>query len=174
MGPGSQLTNNYAKSSGGAIYLARGTINLNSDASGDILFEGNYDALSSWTGSNASWTPNLDSGKRNAVHLGGGIFNVNTGANSAVHFKDPITSSGTPTFNKGGAGDMIFYDYSSTPQMTMNVNLGRLVLRNDKMFTPMIEYGAVNGGKLTVGKKTLVLQRLLGRRGRDFVQRSLY
>ncbi|MDR2513350.1 MAG: PEP-CTERM sorting domain-containing protein [Puniceicoccales bacterium] len=151
LGPGSQFVGNAAQTSGGAIYMSGGTISLTADSTGDILFEGNV-ANPTWSGSgnSYSWT----GGTRNAIQFGGAAtLNVSTSETSKVMFKDPIAGSAA-TINKNGTGDLIFYDYSSTPTITTNVNRGRLVLENEQFLSPVIEFGTTSGGTLTVGNGT--------------------
>ncbi|WP_159566667.1 autotransporter-associated beta strand repeat-containing protein [Budvicia diplopodorum] len=167
LGAGSSVTNNYAKTLGGAIYLKTGTINLNANG-GDITFQGNRQAASFTPTSGGLYAPVADSGNPNAIYLGGaGSLNMDASAGNFIHFYDPIASISTATIvvNKTGAGEVIFHGnngdalYNSDIQTNTTVNGGTFSL------TDGVRYGnagfglfAVNNGGTVQGNNGSTLQ----------------
>ncbi|MCD1125452.1 autotransporter-associated beta strand repeat-containing protein [Jinshanibacter sp. LJY008] len=171
LGPGSSVTNNYAKTQGGGIYLKTGTINLKANG-GDILFQGNRQGASfALIGSGPLYAPEVGSGNPNAIYLGGtGSLNLDVSDGNFIHFYDPIASVSTATItvNKTGAGEVLFHGNSSNPgdplynsdiQTNTNVNGGAFSL------TDGVNYGnsgfgifAVNNGGMVQGNNNSILE----------------
>lgn len=170
IGGGSSLTNNYAKTLGGAIYLRTGTINLNAD-DGDIIFQGNRQGADFAAVEGGLYAPVADSGNPNAIYLGGsGSLNMAVDSGNFIHFYDPIASISTATItvNKTGAGEVLFHGnsnnygdplYNSDVQTNTNVNGGTF------SFTDGVSYGnsgfgvfAVNNGGIVRGNNNSTLQ----------------
>ncbi|WP_256702441.1 autotransporter-associated beta strand repeat-containing protein [Burkholderia sp. SRS-W-2-2016] len=148
---GTQFLNNYASTSGGAIYLQSGTITM-SALTDNILFQGNRQGAT--FGSSGNYAPVIGTGTPNAIYLGSsGSLNLNANAGYQIQFYDPISSiaGSTVTVTKAGAGEAIFYGdngatttYDSTIQANTTVSGGYFTLANG------VNYGNTSGGVFTV------------------------
>ncbi|QBH97620.1 autotransporter outer membrane beta-barrel domain-containing protein [Limnobaculum zhutongyuii] len=158
LGPGSTVTNNVAKTQGGAIYLEGGTINLNANG-GDIVFQGNRQGATFTDIGGGIYAPVAGTGDPNAIYLGGsGSLNMDTAADNLIHFYDPIASvsSATMEINKTGDGEVIFHGNSNNPgdalynsdiKNNTNVNGGKFTLVDG------VSYGNVGFGTFSVNDK---------------------
>ncbi|OAM87692.1 hypothetical protein AW736_23265, partial [Termitidicoccus mucosus] len=145
-GPGSQFTNNYASTLGGAIYYTRQSVTLNASDAGDILFQGNRQAAS-FTGSGTDITPVAGSGSANAIYMTGGTLALNATGTGRILFYDPIASATTAAIviTKTGAGDAVFYQYASAVTATTTVGGGRFIVRDGAVFGGTLGRFAVGG-----------------------------
>ncbi|MCD1125453.1 autotransporter outer membrane beta-barrel domain-containing protein [Jinshanibacter sp. LJY008] len=158
LGPGSKVTNNVAKTQGGAIYLQGGTINLNANG-GDIVFQGNRQGATFTDIGDGIYAPVAGTGDPNAIYLGGsGSLNMDVAAGNLIHFYDPIASisSATMEINKTGDGEVIFHGNSSNPgdalynsdiKNNTNVNGGKFTLVDG------VSYGNIEFGTFAVNDK---------------------
>ncbi|WP_230413190.1 autotransporter-associated beta strand repeat-containing protein [Paraburkholderia antibiotica] len=148
---GTQFLNNYASTSGGAIYLQSGTITLNA-LTDNILFQGNRQGAT--FGTSGNYAPVPGTGTPNAIYLGSsGNLNLNANAGYQIQFYDPISSiaGSTVTVTKSGNGEVIFYgdngattNYDSTIQANTTVSGGYFTLANG------VNYGNTAAGVFTV------------------------
>src|SRR5580765_4519946 len=156
---GSSVTNNYAKTLGGAIYQVSGNINLSANG-GDITFQGNRQAASFTSIGGGLFAPVTGSGSPNAIYLNGnvansGSLNMDAGAGNAIHFYDPIAtrSGASVTIKKTGAGSVIFHGNSSSPGDPLYnsaVYVNTTVDGGTFALTDKVTYGLTTSGTFTV------------------------
>ncbi|MCC8397536.1 autotransporter-associated beta strand repeat-containing protein, partial [Paraburkholderia sp. MMS20-SJTR3] len=148
---GTQFLNNYASTSGGAIYLQSGTITM-SALTDNILFQGNRQGAT--FGTSGNYAPVIGTGTPNGIYLGSsGSLNLNANAGYQIQFYDPVSSiaGSTVTVTKAGNGEAIFYgdngattNYDSTIQANTTVSGGYFTLADG------VNYGNTSGGVFTV------------------------
>ncbi len=152
-----EFTNNSAKTLGGAIYIRKGSLNINANK-GDIVFRGNrqgatfasenrtLDTGNSYT----FYKPVEDTGTPNAIYWEtSNTFNLDGTQGNAIRFYDPLSlvAGGTLTLNQNGTGETAFYgDNGVSTAYDTDINVNTTV--NGGTFTVA---DGVNYGRTTFG-----------------------
>lgn len=149
LGSGSQFSDNYASTLGGAIYFDQGTLNL----TGDVVFQGNRHGVSFSTAGNIL-TPDTNSGTANAIYFGvssnTATLNLASASGEKIEFYDPITAASgkSVAVNKTGAGEMVFYQHDSNLRAITHVSEGTFRLANGASYG--LNEGTVSDSSFTL------------------------
>ena len=152
-----EFTNNTAKSLGGAIYVRKGTLNINANK-GDIVFKGNRQGAT-FVSENRTldtgnsyifYKPVEGTGTPNSIYWEtSNALTLNGTQGNAIRFYDPLAlvAGATLTLDQNGTGETVFYgDNGKSTAFDTDINVNTNI--NSGTFTVA---DGVNYGRTTYG-----------------------
>lgn len=152
-----EFTNNSAKTLGGAIYIRKGSLNINANT-GDIVFRGNRQG-STFVSENRTldtgnsytfYKPVEGTGTPNAIYWEtSNTLNLDGTQGNAIRFYDPLSlvAGGTLTLNQNGTGETAFYgDNGASTAYDTDINVNTTVNGGTFTVADGVKYGRTTFG----------------------------